>query len=94
MFIEPMFKSGFKPVILCCFTFMLFCTGPATARATNEEPTTKAAGEPPFVWAENFSLGDNFPDFDAIGNDNRLTSVYSHMGEKGLFVVFFRSADW
>jgi len=40
------------------------------------------------------NIGDIAPAISVINNQNQATTLNSLMGEKGLILVFFRSADW
>jgi cytochrome oxidase Cu insertion factor (SCO1/SenC/PrrC family) len=39
-------------------------------------------------------VGQRVPDFTLVDQDGRQRSLQSLMGEKGLILVFSRSADW
>jgi hypothetical protein len=39
-------------------------------------------------------VGDRVPDFSLTDQDGRVRTLQSLMGERGLMLVFLRSADW
>ena len=40
------------------------------------------------------AVGDRLPVFEAVDQDDRPRTFASLRGEKGLVLLFFRSADW
>lgn len=59
-----------------------------------QEQTSRPAAAAPDVSRLGPQVGGKVPDFALTDQDGRRRSLSSLMGEKGLVLVFNRSADW
>lgn len=62
---------------------LLLCAVAAMAAAQNQ-PAPKTGP----------AVGSRIPDFSAADQDGRIRSFENLRGEKGVMLVFYRSADW
>lgn len=46
------------------------------------------------LWAAGPEVGEKIPDFEAVDQSGATRDFASLAGEKGLLLLFFRSADW
>jgi cytochrome oxidase Cu insertion factor (SCO1/SenC/PrrC family) len=75
---------------------MLFCAalGGSLAATANQQSARPSAASAPDVTTLGPQVGDKVPDFTLPDQHGRPRSLASLMGEKGLVLVFYRSADW
>jgi cytochrome oxidase Cu insertion factor (SCO1/SenC/PrrC family) len=64
-----------------------------SAAAAGQEPASPPA-PPPDVQRLGPQVGQRVPDFTLVDQHAEQRSLRSLMGEKGLILVFSRSADW
>lgn len=76
---------------LAVLSLTLTAANPATARRQGGTSTPAAQ---PDVQRLGPQVGQRVPDFTLVDQDGRQRSLQSLMGEKGLILVFSRSADW
>jgi len=60
----------------------------------SQQPGAQPAAAAPDVTRLGPQVGEKVPDFTLPDQDGRRRSLSSLMGEKGLVLVFSRSADW
>jgi cytochrome oxidase Cu insertion factor (SCO1/SenC/PrrC family) len=63
------------------------------------QPLTAGQASPPVrervdVSTRGPQVGERVPDFSLTDQDGRVRTLQSLMGERGLMLVFLRSADW
>ena len=83
--------STYMFVALVVLSLTLTVETPATA-SRQGGPSTPVAQ--PDVQRLGPQVGQRVPDFTLVDQSGRQRSLQSLMGEKGLILVFSRSADW
>jgi hypothetical protein len=83
--------STYMSAALVVLSLTLTVETPATASRQGGPPTPAAQSD---VRRLGPQVGQRVPDFTLVDQSGRQRSLQSLMGEKGLILVFSRSADW
>jgi hypothetical protein len=73
---------------------LVVISGGGVLLAANQQPASTASAPMPDVTKLGPQIGERVPSFALPDQHGRRHSLESLMGQKGLVLVFFRSADW